>query len=258
MRPRLFLAPLAFLAAAAACDRSSPGSAVPSASSVPSAAPSASTAAGASSADPSVDAEATEGLGHPPRLADADIATLEAGLKCTPGTAPKAAGPCKVLFAMEKCDDWMAVVPSGDGRWMGHGWQATGAATVNQVTILRSHTVPAADVKPWQLPVKISIAAIGKDAGPAFTQAETAIGAYSHHGAAPPKNAAVEFVKKKADWAEEAAAAKTMGSMIETFSDRPTYLCQGPDHQIELVQQASADIGLKSDGLYAELWPVSP
>jgi hypothetical protein len=46
--------------------------------------------------------------------------------------------------------------------------------------------------------------------------------------------------------------------MVETFSDRPTYLCQGADQQVELVQQASADIGLKSDGLYAELWPVSP
>jgi hypothetical protein len=166
------------------------------------------------------------------------------------------AGPCKVLVAMEKCDDWSAVAPSGDGRWMGHGWQATGTATVNQVAILRSRTVPAADVKPWQLPVKIAIAVVGN--GPAFAQADVALNAYAHHAPVPPKNAAVELVKQKSDWTDESVAAKTMGSMVETFSDHPTYICQGEDHRIELVQQSSADIGLKSDGLYAELWPVSP
>jgi hypothetical protein len=49
-----------------------------------------------------------------------------------------------------------------------------------------------------------------------------------------------------------------MGAMIETFSDRPAYLCQGPGQQMEVVQQASADIGVTSDGLYAELSPVTP
>jgi hypothetical protein len=41
------------------------------------------------------------------------------------------------------------------------------------------------------------------------------------------------------------------------MSDRPTYICQGAGQQIEIVQQAAADIGLKSDGLYAELWATS-
>jgi hypothetical protein len=208
--------------------------------------------------DPTADAAPSEGLGYPPRLADADIATLESGLKCAPGLAPKVAGPCAVLVAMEKCRDWGAAAPSGDGRWIGHGWQASGTAAVNQVTILRSHTIAQADVKPWQLPVKISIGAIGEDAGPAFAQAEVAIRAYARHAALPPKNAAIELLKQKSDWTGAAAAAKTMGSMVETFSDHPAYICQGLDQQIELVQQASTDIGLKSDGLYAELWPASP
>jgi hypothetical protein len=257
MRTRLLLASVTFLAAAA-CSRSTPGSA-PSASSAPT--PSAAPApppAGSGSTDPRVDAAPTEGLGDPPRLADADIQTLESGLKCKPGTAPKVAGPCKVLVAMEKCNDWQAVAPSGNGLFIGHGWQVAGTATALQVTVLRSHTVPQTDVKPWQLPAKIAIGAIGKDAGPAFAQAEAAITAFAHRAPAPAKNAAVDFLKQKSDWTDESVAAKTMGSMVETFSDRPTYLCQGADQQVELVQQASADIGLKSDGLYAELWPVSP
>lgn len=259
MRTRLFPAPLVVLAAIA-CDRSTPGSATPVASSspAPSASPPASTAAGSDSADPKADAAPTEGLGNPPRLADADIATLEKGFKCTPGTPPRVAGPCTVLVAMEKCRDWGAVAPSGDARWMGHGWQTAGAATITQITILRSHAVPQAQVKPWQLPVKIAIGAIGKDAGPAFAQADAAIRAYAQHAPPPPKNAAIELVKQKSDWTGEVAAATTMGSMVETFSDRPTYICEGGDHEVELVQQASADIGLRSDGLYAQLWPVSP
>ncbi len=256
MSLRLRLALFAVLTAVA-CDRSSPGSATPSASSMPSAS-SAPSASASSSADPREDAAPTEGLGNPPRLADADIATLAHGLKCTPGSPPKVAGPCTVLVAMEKCRDWGGGTPSGDGRWMGRGWEATGAATATEITILRSHAVPQADVKPWQLPIKIAIGSIGKDAGSALSQADAAINAYARHAPAPPKNAAVEFVKQKSDWAGEVPAATTMGSMVETFSDRPTYICQGSDARIELVQQASADIGLKADGLYAELWPVNP
>ena len=45
--------------------------------------------------------------------------------------------------------------------------------------------------------------------------------------------------------------------MVETFSDRPIYVCQEAQQEILLVQQASADIGLNADGLYAELWAAS-
>jgi hypothetical protein len=195
-------------------------------------------------------------MGTAPHLADADIETLEKGLKCNAAAAAKP-GPCKVLATMEKCNDWNAVSPSGDGRYIGHGWQVAGAATNDVVTILRSHSVPKTDVKPWQLPIKIAVGSIGPDANAAFIQSERAISAFARHDVPPPKNAAVELLKTKSDWKDDAPAAKTMGSMIETMSERPTYICQGPGQQIELVQQASADIGLKSDGLYAELWAAS-
>jgi hypothetical protein len=262
MRAPLLL-PFAVLALAA-CDHSSSGSATPSGSS--SAAASAASAApadsaggapaGSASADPPVEGGSKYGLGDPPRLADADVETLQKGLKCTAVSALKA-GPCKILAAMEKCADWNPVATSGDGRYIGHGWQVAGATTTDIVTILRSHTVPQSDLKPWQLPVKISTDSIAKGAGPAFTQADRVITALSHHEAAPAKNAAVDLLKTKSDWKDEAPAAKTMGSMIEMFSERPTYACQGPAKQIVLVQQDGSDVGVKSDGLYAELWPAS-
>lgn len=252
MRPSLL--PLLAVLAASGCDRSAaPSAAIPD----PRAATS-TVAAESGSLDPSADAAPTEGLGDPPRLSDADLATLESGLKCTPGSPPKVPGPCNVLVAMENCSEWAGVASSSDGRWIGHGWRATGATVVNEVTILRSRAVPQKEVKPWQLAVKIAVGAIGKDAGPAFAQADAAIHAYAHHAAPPAGNAAVDFVKQKSDWVDDAPVAKTMGAMIETFSDRPAYLCQGPGQQMEVVQQASADIGVTSDGLYAELSPVTP
>jgi hypothetical protein len=258
MRAHLVL--VAFAASFVACDHSSAGSATPSgsASSTPSATPSASAPApyASASADPPPEAQPTEGLGTPPRLPDADIDGLEKGLKCNAAAAAKP-GPCKVLLAMEKCEEWSAVAPSGDGRWIGHGWQVAGTATTDIVTLLRTHKVAQTEVKPWQLPIKIALGSIGKDAGPAFAQADRAITAYARHDVPPARNAAVDFVKQKSDWTGDAPAARTMGAMVETMSDRPTYICQGSGQQIEIVQQASADIGLKSDGLYAELWATS-
>jgi hypothetical protein len=261
MRPVLLLA-LSTLALAA-CDHSSAGSATPSGSAIspPSATPSASSPAppassAASSADPPADATPTEGLGTPPHLPDADLETLEKGLKCSAAAAAKP-GPCKVLLAMEHCAEWKAVAPSGDGRWIGHGFEVKGAAMTDVVTLLRSRKVGENEVKNWQLPIKISFSTVPKDAGPAFAQSDRAINAYERHDVPPARNATVDFVKQKTDWTGESPAARTMGEMVETMGDRPAYICQGPGQQIEMVQQASADIGLKSDGLYAELWATS-
>jgi hypothetical protein len=258
MRFILPCAALVFLGPVA-CDHSSGGSAVPSGSAPPSAsaaAPAASSSSPPPRASSSAEVPETEGLGNPPRLPDADIEELAKDLKCTAALAAKP-GPCKVLSVMEKCAEWGAVAPSGDGRWIGHGWQVAGSATTDVVTVLRSHKVAQSEVKPWQLPIKISISSIGKDAGPAFVQADRAINAYERHDVPPARNAAVDFLKQKADWPDDAPAARTMGEMVETFSEHPTYICQGPGQQIELVQQAAADIGLKADGLYAELWASS-
>jgi hypothetical protein len=216
----------------------------------------ASAPAASGSSAPSPDAASDYGLGNPPRLPDADIEGLESGLKCNAAAAAKP-GPCKVLLAMEKCSEWGAVAPSGDGRWIGHGWRVTGANTTPLVTVLRAHKVAQSEVKPWQLPIKIALSSIGNEAGPAFAQADRAINAYERHDVPPARNATVDFLKQKSDWTDDAPAARTMGAMVETFSEHPTYICQGAGQQIEMVQQASADIGLKSDGLYAELWAAS-
>jgi hypothetical protein len=244
MRAFFLVGPLAVLALVAVCDRSSSGSVTPS---------------GSASAPPpplsgaAPDAAPTYGLGNPPQLPDADLDTLMNGLKCTP-TAAQKPGPCNVVAAMQKCREWGAVPPSGERRFIGHGWQVTGQKTSDVVTLLRTRKVAAALVARWQLPIKIGVGSIGKDTGPPFAQADLAISAYCRHTVPPIRNAAIDYVKQKADWADEAPAARTTGSMVETFSDYPTYVCQGEGGQVELVRQASADIGLRSDGLYAELW----
>lgn len=240
MRAFFLFGPLAVFALVAVCGRSSSGSVTPAGS-----------ASGPPSPLPS--AAPTYGLGNPPQLPDADLDTLMGGLKCTPSAAEKP-GPCNVVAAMRKCRDWEAVPPSGERRFIGHGWQVAGQKTSDVVTLLRTRKVAAALVARWQLPIKIGFGSIGKDAGPPFAQADLVINAYARHSVPPTRNAAIDYVKQKADWADEAPAARTTGSMVETFSDYPTYVCQGEGGQIELVRQASADIGLRSDGLYAELW----
>jgi hypothetical protein len=191
-----------------------------------------------------------------PRLADADLDTLQKKLKCDPSVAAKD-GPCKIVLAMQKCATWGAATPSGDGRFIGHGWTVNAGAQDDQVTILRARAVPASDVQTWQLPLKIALAQIPKDAGPAYAQAERAINAFERHDVPPPKNSAMDFLKSKSDWPGESSAARSMGKMVETFSDHPIYVCQEAQQEIVLVQQASADIGLNADGLYAELWAAS-
>jgi hypothetical protein len=249
LRRAFFLAGLIAIFSVVGCDRSASGSVTPSGSASEASSPS-------PRASAAPDAPPTDGLGHPPRLPDADLDTLMSGLKCS-RVAAERPGPCKVLLAMENCKEWAAMPPAGDGRFIGHGWRVAGQKTSDVITLLRTRKVREAEVAPWQLPIKIALGSIGKDAGPAFAQADSAIGAYTRRVVPPSGNAAVDYVKGKSDWADEMTAARTMGAMVETFSDHPTYICQGEGPQIELVRQASTDIGLKSDGLYAELWAAS-
>jgi hypothetical protein len=212
--------------------------------------------ASAVSASATRNAVPTEGLGDPPRLPDADLDTLASGLKCTRADEAKP-GPCKVIAAMQKCAEWKGVPPSGDGRFIGHGWQVAGSGTTDVVTLLRTRKVLQTEVEPWQLPIKIALFCIDKAGGQALGPADATIAALARSDGAAATNATLDYVKRKTDWTDDAPAAETMGSMVETFSEQPTYICLGEGRQIELVQQASANIGLKPDGLYAELWPVT-
>ncbi len=210
------------------------------------------TAPGASGAVPQTPGSA---IPAPPQQGvDADIAGLQKLLHCAPDATT---GPCKVLTAMSSCTVWSAVSPSGDGRYIGRGWVVQGGVTEEHVTILRSRSVPAGETLGWQLPVKIAISELPKDAGPAFAQSSRAVTAFERHDVPPAKNAAIDYVKQKTEWLNEARAVRTAGSMVQTFSDQPAYLCQGALHELVLVQQGFGAQGKSADGLYAQLWPAS-
>jgi hypothetical protein len=182
------------------------------------------------------------------------VAALQKLLHCA---ADASGGPCKVLAAMTSCTVWNATAPSGEGRYIGRGWTVHEGATEEKVTILRSRTAPPGETASWQLPVKISIGEIPKDAGPAFAQSGRAVNAYERHDVPPAKNAAIDYLKQKNDWLNDSRAVRTTGTMVQTFSDQPAYLCQGSQHDLLMVQQGFGAQGKSADGLYAQLWSAT-
>lgn len=221
---------VAFALALAACD-----------------APSAAPAASASVAPLPPPPPAAPAAPAPP---DLEVAPLQKALKC--GGDAKS-GPCGVLAKMATCAAWDPVVPSGDGRWLGHGWVVEGAATTDQITVMRARRVPTSDVGPGQLGVRISVADLPKEEGEAFTQADRALRAFERQDVAPKSSPTLEYLRRRTDW-PEAFAVSTVGKQVYALTQSGTYLCQGPRRTV-LVAQRGASRG--GDGLYAELWPTS-
>jgi len=190
----------------------------------------------------------------PPSPHDADLAGLQKLLRCAAGGA---VGPCRVLAAMTTCGAWNPVSPAGEGRYIGRGWVVQDGVPGEEVAVMRVKTVPKTDVAAWQLPVTVAIADLPRDAGLATTQAERAVSAFERYDVPPPKNATMVYMKERADWPAGARAVRTSGTMVQTSSDQPAYLCQGPHHDVLLVQQPRAAEGKTADGVYAQLWPAT-
>jgi hypothetical protein len=212
-----------------------------------------------SAGPPASDASATPAPAPPPELseptlADVDLPALQKRMRCAPGAS---AGACMVLAKMVGCRPWNPVSPSGEGRYIGHGWVVVGDIVTEQITLLRTRSVPMSDVASWQLPVKIAFGLIPTDAGPAYAHAERAINAFERHDVPRARNAAIDFLKQKSDWVSEAAAARTRGSMVMTFSGAPAAICQGADQQVLVAAQSPGATGRSADGLYAELWAAT-
>jgi hypothetical protein len=206
----------------------------------------------AASAAPSTTAEtpkADPGPAAPPP-AELDVASVQKALKCA--TDAKS-GACGVLAKMVTCTPWNAIVPSGDGRWLGRGWLVEGAKTTDQFTLVRARRVPTSEVAPGQLGVRIAVADIAKQEGGAYDQADRVIRAFERADVPPHGNPTLDYVKQKTDWSES-FAAKTSGNQVVALTAHGTYFCQGSARSLVLVQRAS---GTGGDGLYAELWPTS-
>jgi hypothetical protein len=185
----------------------------------------------------------------PPAPADLDVASLQKTLAC--GGAAKT-GPCAVLAGFATCKAWSAEPPSGDGRWLGRGYEVEGKKTTEQVTVLRARRVPTSEVGAGQLPVRIALGSIDKSEGSPFTEADKAIRALERSDVPPKGNAAIEHLKQMTQWSE-AFATRTVGSQVYGLSQGGLFVCEGPKRELYVVRRAATRTGT-GDGLYAILW----
>ncbi|MDI1448052.1 hypothetical protein [Polyangium sp. 6x1] len=201
------------------------------------------------SAAPPAQATPPEAIAAPD---DLDVAALKKALKCA---SDAKSGPCAVLNAFGTCKPWNAVVPSGDGRWIGRGYRVEGGKTSDEFTVVRSRRVPANEVGPGQLPAKVGIGDIAKQEGQAFSQADRLIRTLERSDVPPRSNMALEYLKKRESW-PEGFTMKTVGGQVYVASEGGAFVCQGPKQELYLVQRA-ATRGGAGEGLYATAYPVS-
>jgi hypothetical protein len=183
-----------------------------------------------------------------PTPPDLDVAAQQRALKCGGDTK---SGACGVVARMASCTPWNAIVPSGDGRWLGRGWLVEGTKTTEQITLVRARRVPTSEVGAGQLGARIAVTDLPKQEGAAFEQAERAIRAYERADVPPRSSPTLDYVKQRSEW-PEFAALRTAGGQVYALTANGTYLCQGPNRALLVVQR-----GAGGDGLYAELWPTT-
>jgi hypothetical protein len=228
--------------ASVACDPA-PGSA---------GAPSATATAAATSTAAAATATVPSAADLPPPPADLDIAALQKTLACA---ATAKSGPCAVLAAMTSCKPWSAEAPSGDGRWLGRGFEVDGKKTTEQVTIMRLRRVPTSEVGPGQLPARVALAFIDKDEGTAFGEADKAIRQLERSDVPPKGNAAIAHLKAMSQWAE-VFVTRTAGGHVYGLAHGGMFACEGSKRELLVVRRGSTRTGT-GDGLYATLWATT-
>ncbi len=185
----------------------------------------------------------------PPAPPDLDVAALQKTLACA---ANAKSGPCAVLAGFASCKAWSAEVPSGDGRWIGRGFEVDGKKTTEQVTVLRARRVPTGEVGPGQLPSRVGLGSIEKETGSPFNEADKAIRAMERSDVPPKGNAAIEHLKGITQWSE-AYVTRTAGGQVYGLSHGGLYVCEGAKRELYVVRRESTRTGT-GDGLYATLW----
>jgi hypothetical protein len=246
LRPALFAIAALALSAAAGCDNPSASS-----GSAPSASGSSSSPSASASAVTTAPPAPAQPAGPPPD--DLDVTALQKALKCVPDSK---LGPCRVLEKFTSCNkDWNPVSPSGDARWIGRGFVVESGKTTEIISMVRSKRVPTSEIVPGQLPVKIGIAELEKEEGPAFDQAGRAIRAMERGDVAPRTSPTLEHIKKRESW-PESFTSRTAGGQVYAITQGGTFVCQGKKQQLLVVQRSSTRSS-SGDGLYAELYPTS-
>ncbi len=226
------------LATAAGCDAGSGGSAVSTSASETGSAVMNATAATSTAAEPAS-----------PPPSDLDVGALQKALSCAVNAK---SGPCSVLAAFGSCKPWSASAPSGDGRWIGRGFEVEGKKTTEQVSVMRLRKVPTTEVGPGQLPGRIALGVIDKDEGSPFGEADKAIRALERGDVPPKGSAAISHLKSMAQWSE-AFILRTAGGQVFGLSHGGLFVCEGSKRELYVVRKASTRTSV-GDGTYATLW----
>lgn len=201
----------------------------------------------ASSATPTVTAEA------PPAPQDLDVPAAQKALGC--GANAKGPGPCAVLAGFAACKPWSAEVPSGDGRFVGRGYEVASKKATESVLVFRARRVPLAEVGTGQLPIRLGIGTIEKGDGSAYSQADRLIRTFERADVPSKGNPTIEHLKTMTTFSE-AFATRTLGGHVFGLSHGGLFACEGPKRQLFMIRRAATRSG-QGDGLYAELWAAT-
>lgn len=185
----------------------------------------------------------------PPPPADLDVAALQKALGCA---ANAKSGPCVVLAGFAGCKAWSAEAPSGDGRWLGRGFEVEGKKTTEVVSVLRARRVPTSEVGPGQLPARVALGTVDRSEGAAFSEAERAIRALERSDVPQRGNAAIAHLKGMTQWSE-AFVTRTAGGQVYGLAHGGLFVCEGPKRELHVVRRAATRAG-NGEGLYATLW----
>lgn len=193
-------------------------------------------------------ASATAALPAKPPPDELDVAPLDKALSCGGKTGT---GPCRVLDAFKNGKAWSGQAPSGDGRYIGHGYRVSGGKITEEISIVRARTVPTGEVAAGQLAVKIAFETMPDEPLPRKDAAEKAIRAFQRHDVPTKGNSAVAFVNELKDF-REVNAMHTAAKRVVVLGDELSYIAEGAGQALYIVRAKS-----NGDGFYGEVWPTS-
>jgi hypothetical protein len=177
---------------------------------------------------------------------DLDLAPIDKALACGGKTAT---GPCRVLDGFKNGKEWSGRAPSGEGRYVGHGYVVAGGKITEEIAIVRTRVIPVDQAPAGQLAVKLAFEKMPDEPAPRRDAAEKAIRAFQRHDVHAKGNTAVSYVNELKDF-REVNAMQTKSRRVVALTDELTYIA-------EASAQSLAILRVKANGDYAEVWPTS-
>jgi len=181
---------------------------------------------------------------------DLDIAALQKRLGC--GRKHRA---CRVLRDFAEAPRGIGQAPSGQGRWMGQGFRVEKGREIRELYMLSATNVPSASVGPTDLPLRIAMGTLPREAR---RDGEKLAKALAHSEQVANDNKALPLVK---GWTSDNGriAMPTTGPSVRLIAEDATYVRQS-GQKVIVVRLKAAPPGAQpspGDGTYAELWPVT-